>query len=159
MVRRRTTQYPVSFATNFTWLLEADQPHQHCSSNHPAPALGLEGCSAYVHGVCAIHVRPHELCGTASCSAGGLHAHMQPWPLLSELLDDEHNGHEEVPGKLETFQAKGECLAYSQPPNCGSPGDVVVMHALLAAHQTTVRMVEPAQFLKLTKARQPSKGI
>lgn len=25
--------------TDFTWLLEAAQPHQHCSSDHPGPAL------------------------------------------------------------------------------------------------------------------------
>lgn len=31
MVRTRATWH--------TWLLEADQPHQHCGSNHPAPAL------------------------------------------------------------------------------------------------------------------------
>lgn len=70
----------------------------------------------YVHGTCAIHVRPEELCRTAGRSAGSLHTHMQPRPLLSELLDDEHNCHEEVPGKLEPFQAKGECRACLQPP-------------------------------------------
>lgn len=70
----------------------------------------------YVRGTCAIHVWPEELCRTAVCPAGTLHTHVQPRPLLSELLDDEHNCHEEVPGKLEPFQAKGERLTFLQPP-------------------------------------------
>lgn len=37
------TVVPVSFMTNFTWLLEADQLHQHCSSDHPGPALAWRG--------------------------------------------------------------------------------------------------------------------
>lgn len=101
--------------TDFTWLLEADQPDQHCSSDHWVPPL-VGGHSVYVRGTCAIRVWPEELCGTAGRSAGTLHAHVQPRPLLSELLDDEHNCHEEVPGKLEPFQAKEERLTFFQPP-------------------------------------------
>lgn len=81
----------------------------------------------YIHGTCAIHVWPEELCGTAGRSAGSLHTHMQPRPLLSKLLDDEHNCHEEVPGKLEPFQQKENVvLADSPQPQqprrcCGDP--------------------------------------
>lgn len=46
----------------------------------------------------------------------GVFTHMQPWPFLSKLLDDEHNCHKELPGKLEPFQAKGKSLAFLQPP-------------------------------------------
>lgn len=43
-VRRMALQCPASFTTNFTCLLEADsQPHQHCSSDHPGPALTWRG--------------------------------------------------------------------------------------------------------------------
>lgn len=115
VVWRRALQCLVSSMTNFTWLLEADQLHQHCSSAHPGPSLAW-GHSVYIHGTCAIHVWPEELRGTAGRSAGRLHTHVQPWPLFCELLDDEHNCHQEVPGKPEPFQAKGECLAFLQPP-------------------------------------------
>lgn len=115
----------VSFMTNFTWLLEADQPHQHCRSDHWFPPL-LGGHSVYVRGACAIHVWPEELCRTAGGSAGRLHTHVQPWPLLSELLGDEHNCYEEIPGKLEPFQAKRRMSHFLTASSHSSPGHSVV---------------------------------
>lgn len=74
---------------------------------------------------------------------------VQPQPLLSKLLDDEHYCHKEVPGKLEPSQAKGECLAFLQPANHSSPGDSVVTHKSLPAHSLNC---QTTPLLQLTKS-------
>lgn len=96
--------------------------------------------SAYVHGGFTIHVWPDELCGTAGRAARGLHTHVQPWPLIGELLDDKHNRHEEVPSELECFQTKGERHGYPQQQYRG-PGGTQLASSPAVANYHQIRLI------------------
>lgn len=129
----KDTVVPVNFITNFTWLLEADQPHQHCSSDHPGPALAWRGTACTYMAPAPSMSGQRNSAGqpdvrqgvfTHTCSPG--HSSASFW-MMSTTATRKSQANWNP-------SSKRRMLCLLTAPSHSSPGDAVVTHTSVPAH-------------------------